>query len=127
MPQEKLFYEDEFESLRLMISHSEKETKEVACFLFPDRKPASAYARLQACLNPEKDERLTFGQIIAAMIFCDRFDPLYYACEETMHGRPPVRSRVDEEANIFTVISNAATVMERALKKLDHMKPRKSR
>ena len=46
-------------------------------------KSDSAYARLKVCLNSEKDERLSFGQIIAAMNFCGQYDPLMYACDET--------------------------------------------
>lgn len=61
---QKLFYTDEYEALNLMISHSGKEFKEVAAFLFPHMKPQSAYAKLKACLREDGDERLTFGQIL---------------------------------------------------------------
>lgn len=126
MSQEKLFYDDEFEALNLMVSNSEKTPKELACFLFPHLKPDSAYARLKACLNPERDERLTFGQIVAAMRFCNRFDPLYFACDETVHGRPEIKAPEDEEAKLAMVISEAAGVMERALRKIDAMQARKT-
>lgn len=124
MNQGKLFYDDEFEALNMMISSSEKTSKELAVFLFPHLKPESAYARLKSCLNPEKDERLTFGQIIAAMRFCNRFDPIYFACDETLHGRPEIKAPEDEEAKLAMVISEAANVMDRALKKLDAMQTR---
>ncbi|XLV72591.1 hypothetical protein ACKZDW_08045 [Ralstonia syzygii subsp. celebesensis] len=52
--QTKLFYEDEYEALNLMVSNSQKSAKELAAYLFPHLKPESAYARLKACLNPEK-------------------------------------------------------------------------
>ncbi len=42
--QAKLFYEDEFEALNLMVSNSQKTPKELACYLFPHLKAESAYA-----------------------------------------------------------------------------------
>ena len=126
MTQEKLFYSDEFEALNAMILSSDRSTKEVAMFLFPHHKPESAYARLKACLNPDKDERLTLGLIIAAMQFCNRFDPLFFACDETDHGRPEIKAPEDEEANLAMVISEAANVMDRALKKIDALQMRKT-
>jgi len=87
--QGKLFFEDEYEALNLMISNSEKSAKELAVFLFPHLKMDSAYARLKSCLNPERDECLTFGQIIAAMRFCECYEPLMFACRR---GSAPGRS-----------------------------------
>lgn len=119
--QEKLFYEDEFEALTLMISHSQKTVKEVACYLFPHLKAESAYARLKACLNPDKDERLTFGQIIAAMNFCQCYDPLIFACDETMHGRPERKSTDDERMKLTEAIQGAAETMRRAMAALERV------
>ena len=118
----KLFYEDEFEALNLMISASGKSKKELAVFLFPHLKPVSAYARLTACLNPDKDERLTFGQIIAAMKFCERYDPLMFACDETMHGRPDRRAPEDEAVKLAEVINDAARTMERAMRTMQQIR-----
>lgn len=120
--QNKLFFEDEYEALQLMVSHSEKSAAELAYFLFPDKKPETAYARLKACLNPEKDERLTFGQIIAAMKFCECYEPLMYACDETLHARPDRKAVKDEEIRLVEAINGAADVMRRAMGKLDSLK-----
>lgn len=122
--QDKLFYDDEFEALNLMISNSSKSFKEVAAFLFPHLKPESGYARLKACLNPEKDERLTFGQILAAMKFCERYDPLMFACDETMHARPDRKSVKDEEIKLAEAINGAASIMAKAMKQLEALQGR---
>ena len=122
--QAKLFYEDEFEALALMISNSTKTTKEVAQYLFPHLKPDSAYSRLKACLNPEKDERLTFGQIVAAMNFCGCYDPLMYACDETLHARPDRKAPGDEEVRVVEVINGAADTLNKALRQLEHLRAR---
>lgn len=121
MSQQKLFYEDEFEALQLMISGSERSFKEVASYLFPHLKPESAYARLKACLNPEKDERLTFGQILAAMKFCERFDPLMFACDETLHARPDRKAPEDEQVRLVAAINEASSTLTKAMRQLERM------
>lgn len=125
MAQEKLFYEDEFEALQMMISGSDKSVKEVAGFLFPHLKPESAYARLKACLNPERDERLTLGQIIAAMVFCKRYDPLMFACDETLHARPDRKAPEDEELRLVEVISEADETLGKAMRQLELIQARR--
>lgn len=118
----KLFYEDEFEALSLMISGSDKTFKEVASYLFPHLKTESAYARLKACLNPEKDERMTFGQIIAAMNFCCRYDPIYFACDDTLHHRPARKAPEDEETKFIEAIQQAASTMDKAMRQLEALR-----
>lgn len=122
--QEKLFYEDEYEALNLMVSNSAKTSKQLATYLYPDMKPDSAYARLKACLNPDKDERLTFGQIIAAMRFCECYDPIMFACDETLHARPDRKSPADEEVRLVEALNGAATVMQKAMRQIEELKRR---
>lgn len=119
--QGKLFYEDEFEALNLMISNSNKTHKELAAFLFPHLKAESAYARLKSCLNAEKDERLTFGQIIAAMKLCENYEPLMCACDETLHARPDRKAPEDEAVKLVEAINSAADVMSKAMRQLEHL------
>jgi len=121
MSQQKLFYEDEYEALNLMVSNSSKSIKEVANYLFPHMKPDSAYARLKSCLNSEKDERLTFGQIIAVMKFCECYEPLMFACDETLHARPDRKSADDEEVRLAEVLSTCASTMQAAMRKIDQL------
>ena len=120
--QNKLFYEDEYEALNLMVSNSGKSAKELAVFLFPHLKMDSAYARLKSCLNPEKDERLTFGQIIAAMNFCGRYDPIAFACDETQHQRPERKAPHEDEVRLVEAINSAADVMAKAMRQLEQLK-----
>lgn len=120
--QAKLFFEDEYEALNLMISNSGKSAKEVAGFLFPHMKPDSAYARLKACLNPDKDERLTFGQIVAAMNFCGCYEPLMYACDETLHARPDRKAPEDEQVRLVEAMNAAADTMAKAMRQLELLK-----
>ena len=119
--QSNLFFEDEFEALNLMVSNSAKSAKELAGYLFPHLKLDSAYARLKACLNPEKDERLTFGQIIAAMRFCECYEPLMFACDETLHARPDRQAPEDEKVRLVEAINSAATTMQKAMRQLERM------
>lgn len=120
--QTKLFYDDEYEALNLMISDSNKSHKEVAGYLYPHLKPDSAYTRLKNCLNPEKDERLTFGQIIAAMKFCECYHPLMFACDDTLHARPDRKAPKDEEVKLVQAINGAADVMQKAMRQLENLR-----
>ena len=120
--QNKLFYDDEFDALQAMVGASGKSKKELAAYLFPHLKPESAYARLTACLNPEKDERLSFGQIIAAMKFCGSYAPLMFACDETLHDRPDRRAPEDEAVKLAEMINGAARTLERAMQAVQQLK-----
>lgn len=111
-------YEDEYDALAQMVANSSKSAKELAVFLFPHLKLDSAYARLKACMNPEKDERLTFGQILAAMRFCGRYDPLMYACDETLHARPDRKAPEDHAVRLLETIDAATATLNAALKQL---------
>lgn len=120
----KLFYDDEFDAIATAIGQSGKPFKIVAGHIFPDMKPESAYARLKECTNPTGDQRLTFGQVIRLMNFCESYDPLYYACDESLHARPDRKAPEDEAVKLVEVINGATGTIERALRALDHLKAR---
>jgi hypothetical protein len=117
----KLFYEDEYEALQLMVSGSGKSIKEIATFLWPEMKPESAYAKLKSCLNPRGDENLRFGQVLALMKFCNTFDPLYYVCDDTLHARPDRKTPGDETVKLVEVIEGAADTLTKARAQLERL------
>lgn len=120
----KLFYDDEFDAIATAIGASGKTFKEVAQFMFPDMKAESAYARLKDCCNVTGTQRLSFGQTVRLMHFIECYDPLYYACDETLHARPDRKAPEDEAVLLVEAINSAANTMERAMKALDHIKAR---
>lgn len=120
----KLFYDDEHDAIATAIGASGKIFKEVAAFMFPDMKAESAYARLKDCCNPTGTQRLSFGQTVRLMRFLECYDPLYHACDETLHARPDRRAPEDEAVALVEAINSAANTMERAMKALDHIKAR---
>ncbi len=120
----KLFYDDEFDAIARAIGESGKPFKHVAAHMWPDMKPESAYARLKECCSPVGDQRLSFGQVIRLMAYCEQYDPLMYACDETLHVRPDRKAPADEAVALMEVINNAASTIERAAKALDHIKAR---
>ncbi|MGU7839415.1 hypothetical protein ACV22V_08110 [Burkholderia sp. AW33-5] len=120
--QTKLFYEDEFEALQLMVSNSGKTIKEVACHLWPDMRPESAYAKLKACLNPKGDENFKFSQVIALMRFCNCYDPLYYICDETLHARPDRKVPEDDVVKLTEAINGAMDVVLKATNALERIR-----
>jgi hypothetical protein len=120
----KLFYDDEFDAIASAIGNSGKPFKLVAAHLFPDMKPESAYARLKECCSPTGDQRLTFGQVLRLMRYCEAYDPLAYICDETLHARPSRKDPSDELVNLTEVIHGAADTMNRALKAIEHIQAR---
>lgn len=122
----KLFYDDEFDAIATAIGNSGKTFKEVAGYMFPDMKTESAYARLKACCSPTGDQRLTFGQVLRLMNFCEAYDPLMHACDETLHARPDRKTAGDEEVKLVEVLNSAANTMNRAMKALEQLKNRGS-
>lgn len=112
--QMKMFYEDEYEALALMVSNSGKSVKEIANFLWPEMKPESAYAKLKACLNPKGDENLRFAQVLTLMKFCNSYEPLEYTCDETMHARPDRKAPEDDIVRLSETIQSAADVLAKA-------------
>lgn len=120
----KLFYDDEFDAIATAVGNSGKPFKLVAAHLFPDMKQESAYARLKDCCSPTGDQRLTFGQVIRLMQYCEAYDPLLYACAETRHAQPVRQAPADELVSLTEVIHGAADTMNRALKAIEHIQAR---
>lgn len=124
--QMKMFYEDEYEALALMVSNSGKSVKEIANFLWPEMKPESAYAKLKACLNPKGDENLRFGQVLTLMKFCNSYEPLEYTCDETMHARPDRKVPEDDIVRLSETIQSAADVLAKATIALERIQSQTS-
>lgn len=122
----KLFYDDEFDAITQAINDSGKTWKQVAAHLFPDMKPDSAYAKLKVCASPTGDQRLTFGQVIRLMAFCEQYDPLMHACDETLHARPDRKAPGDEEIKLVEVINGAAHTLDRAMKTLEQLRTKQA-
>lgn len=120
----KLFYDDEFDAISTAIGNSGKPFKLVAAAMFPDMKPDSAYARLKDCCSPTGSQHLTFGQVIRLMRFCEAYDPLMYACDETLHARPDRKDPSDQLVNLVEVIHGASETLNRALKAVEHIQAR---
>lgn len=120
----RLFYEDEHDAAAYAVANSGREPKEVACAIWPGMKPASAYAKLQACLNRLGDQSFKFHEYIALMRFCGQYDPLYYLCDETLHARPPRVAPEDEEVKLVEAIRTAAEQLRRGLEAADRLEAR---
>ena len=106
-------YLHEYDALRTMIDLSDKSFATCALHLWPKMKLDSAVARLRTCLSKSGDQRLTFGQIIELMNFTGRFDPLHFACDETLHTRPARRAKEDIRLDLLSEIRHVSAQFER--------------
>lgn len=122
METSRLFYEDEYDALQSMVGTSGKSIKECAAHLWPDMKPASAYAKFQDCLDRKGSEQFKFSQVIELMKFCGRYDPLMYQCDETLHARPDRKTAADETVKLAETINQAANIMSKAMAQLERLR-----
>jgi len=118
----RLFYEDEFDALQAMIGESGKGFKACALHLWPEMKAESAYAKLKDCVDPKGSEKLKFSQVLLLMKFCERYDPLLYACDETLHARPDRKTVDDESVKLVETINSAAHVLSKAMAQLERLR-----
>lgn len=118
----RLFYEDEFDALQAMVGASGKTVKQCAAFLWPDMKPESAYAKFKDCMTPKGSEQFKFSQVVALMKFCERYDPLLYQCDETLHARPDRKTVEDESVKLVETINAATSVMTKAMAQLERLR-----
>jgi len=115
-------YADDCDALQRMVRNGRKGIKELAAHLWPYMNQSSGYARVAACLNPEKDKKFALDELASAMKFCGRYDPLYYLCDATLHARPERRAPRDEEVQIVETIKDATNVLKMALSQLENMR-----
>lgn len=116
-----LFYEDDRDAVRAMLSAANRSVKEAACHLWPRMKPESAYSKLYAQLNAQGDEELKFSEVVQLMRWCEHFDPLDYICDETQHARPVRKAPNDERLELVSAIKEASQTMQKAMARLDHL------
>lgn len=111
-------FDDEFDALQQAIAASGKTVKDVATHLFPHLRGESAYARLKACINADRDERLTMSQVVLLMRYTGQYQPLHFMCDETFHARPDRKTPGDEVVKLSEVIDGATSTLNAALKRL---------
>lgn len=107
--QQQLFVEDEDDAFDASIRHLGG-YKSVACWLWPHLKPETAYARLKACFNDAKDEKLSWvdgRRIMAKAREKGCHILMYYLCDELLYERPrtiakeKLEAELQEEADVL--------------------------
>lgn len=119
-------YDTPEEAISAAITNSGKGYKEIACGLWPSMRPDSAYARLKNALNPDKDEKLSFSEILYICKMCNRFDPIYFACDELSLYRPEPKAPEDEACELQRQFINAVNRLEYLQKRIDRNMERSS-
>lgn len=121
MRQDRLYYESAEDSVNEVITSSSKTWKQVANMLWPAMKIDSAYARLKNCLRDDKDEKLSFAEVIQICKFCERFDALYHFADECHHTRGEPRAPEDEAAILKREFITSVKTMERLADRLERL------
>jgi len=119
--QAPLWYDTDAEAINAAIHDSGKTHKQVAASLWPAMKMDSAYARLKNCLNPDKDEKLSFSEVIFICNFCGRFDPIYFACDEVSLHRPTPKAPKDEQQELMLSIQRQQAQLLQTMQRLERV------
>lgn len=119
--QEELFYDDEHHALRRVIEEG-LGYKKTAGHLWPNMRGESAYAKLKHAVNGTNGEVLQFSQVIEICRFNDRFDALYFFCDQVTHHRPGKKVARNEQARLVSIIEDAAHTTKQALAALERMR-----
>lgn len=121
------YYESIEDALRMTMHLSQKSYKEVAYFLWPSLTPERAHQRLLEALNPEKNQKLSFDEIIKISLFCNRFDALMYMADACSHVRPLPKKGEDEDREIKEMFQNMQADIKKSLDLFNAMIERKER
>lgn len=124
MASEHLFYDSPEDAISAAIQDSGKTFKEVAAHIWPALKLDTAYARLKNCLNVEKDEKLSFGEIILICKFTGHFDPIHYACDELMLHRSTPKAPADEQQELLLTIQRQQAALLATMQRLERTQMR---
>lgn len=117
--QEHLWYDTDADAINAAIHASGKTFKQVASALWPSMKMDSAYARLKNCLNPDKDEKLSFAEVIYICKETGRYDPIFHACDELSLHRPAIKAPADEKAELLSTIQRQQAVLIATMARLE--------
>ncbi len=98
--------------------------KAVGAALFPEKSPDSAARALLDCLNPERAEKLSAGQILLVLRMGHEagiHDAKRYIDAETGYETVPV-TRAEQEDRLVSVIDSASKTMRDAMQALARLK-----
>lgn len=117
----RLFYEDHQHAIQCAIDNNIRGLtfKQVACEVYPALKPESAYARLKAVVNPEKDEKADLQEIRQVCLVTGRYEPLFWLCDVTDHARPAKRAPQDRQAQLIEEFNRSVAALERLAQQIN--------
>jgi hypothetical protein len=125
--QAHLFHETFDEALtELVIALGSR--KALACELWPTKAPTEAHNRLNACLNPEKPDKFTLGEIVALLqrgraAHCHA--AMRFLCAAAGYAEPvPVNAETEKERLQLELIKSVADLARiTAALGIDHKLP----
>lgn len=91
-------YDSFEEALILCIESCSKSKKDIALYMWPptsEEKWEQSYRRLMDALYGRY--KLSAEEMIKLMLYCDRYDLLYFIADEVMHNRPTQKT-IESEA-----------------------------
>lgn len=103
------------------------EPKEIAFFLiddgiWADKELDAAVTRVNACLNPKKQEFFHFSEIIAVSKRTRNFDAVFYACDELGLSRPRTQSIEEQMMQVEDSVKSVTRAVKDIARTMTHIK-----
>lgn len=99
--QQSMFYDDAYDALVKGIAVSGKSRKELACIVYPGRKPETASSLLSRALSPENtDAHISIENLLTILRETRPNDFIYFLCDEFGFNRPEKKSTLTPEQEL---------------------------
>lgn len=99
--QDKLFYDDPYETIVATIARSGKSIKEIAIKLYPGSTPETARAKLSRALSPDnQDVKLCIDKILAILDMTDPELFVNFICDRYRYKRPEKAHELSDEERL---------------------------
>lgn len=118
------FFESGEAATKHAIQASGRKFKEIGAALWPSKTPERAGVDLANALNEQRDERLTTEQHIFIARFVNRYDWLYYACQQLSHERPALQTPAEEAQRLQEALFSKTDELRALLNQVDALKPK---
>ena len=115
------------DSLREMVSKSNRSAKELALYLWPEMTSlgsatAKFHAKLNSDSNDAKDGHFTPEQVVALMNFTGQYQPLHFWARACQHETPRPVSATDVQLRAIVAVENATAGLTSALSTLSQFR-----
>lgn len=118
-------YEGIEDAIQFAIRSSNKQMKIIATQLWPSLNPERAHVRFLHSINTDYPEKFSADEIIMICQICERYDPIYYMCDETLLERPHKRCIEDEHRRVRDMLEETISQVTKSYQQFMNLMEKK--